>query len=272
MAPTPGTVQSHDGTTIAYERSGSGPPLVLVDGALCRRTMGPARPLAAQLAGRFTVYAYDRRGRGDSGDTPPYAPEREIEDLEALIGAAGGSAFVYGVSSGAALALDAASRGAGITKVAAFEAPFVVDDTVEPLPADFHARLDAAIADGRRGDAVRQFMQVMRRVGVPGVMTHLVRLTPPWRKLKEVAHTLPYDFAVLGDTQSGRPLSAERWAGVRVPALVLVGGKSPTWMRNGMTALTRAVPGARLEVLDGQRHMVKAKAHAPVLAEFFAGL
>jgi pimeloyl-ACP methyl ester carboxylesterase len=266
MAPTPGTVRSLDGTTIAYERSGSGPPLVLVDGALQRRTMGPSRPLAEQLAARFTVFAYDRRGRGDSGDTPPYAPEREIEDLEALIGAAGGSAFVYGVSAGAALALDAANRGAGITKVAVYEAWFVVDDTVEPLPADFQARLEAAIAEGRCGDAVRQFM---RRLGVPGLVTHLMRLTPPFRKLKEVAHTLPYDFAVLGDTQSGRPLPAERWAGVRVPVLLLVGGKSPASMRNGMAALAAVVPGARLQVLDGQTHVVKPKAHAPVLTEFF---
>ncbi len=268
MAPITGTVQSRDGTTIAYERSGAGPPLVLVDGALCQRAFGPARALAEQLGGRFTVFAYDRRGRGDSGDTTPYAPEREIEDLEAVIGAAGGRAHVYGVSSGAALALDAASRGVGVTRVAAFEAPFVVDDTMPPLPSDFRARLDAAIAEGRRGDAVRQFL---RRVGMPGVAAQLMRLVPPWRKMKAVAHTLPYDFAVLGDTQSGRPLPPERWSGISVPALVVVGGKSPVSMRNAMTALAGVVPGARFEVLDGQTHMVKAKAHAPLLSEFFAG-
>src|SRR5262249_12365626 len=95
-----GTTRSADGTLIAHEKCGAGPPLVLVDGAVCHRASGPSRPLAARLAGSFTVYAYDRRGRGESGDTAPYAPEREIEDLIAVIEAAGGQADVYGISSG----------------------------------------------------------------------------------------------------------------------------------------------------------------------------
>ena len=156
---------SKDGTPIAYDRSGTGPPLIVVDGALCYRASGPSGPMAEALAEHFHVITYDRRGRGDSGDKAPYAIEREIEDIEALIREAGGDAFVYGVSSGAALALEAANCGLPITKLAVYEAPFIVDDSRPPLPEDFRAQLDEAIATGRRGDAVRLFMTF---VGVPG--------------------------------------------------------------------------------------------------------
>jgi pimeloyl-ACP methyl ester carboxylesterase len=260
------TTRSADGSLIAYEKSGSGPPLVLVDGALCHRTSGPSRPLAARLAGAFTVYTYDRRGRGESGDTAPYAPEREAEDLVAVIEAAGGHADVYGISSGAALALDAAAAGAGIRRLALYEAPFVVDATLAPLPEEWIPTLEAALAEGRRGAAVGQFM---RRVGVPGPFIALMHVLPAWRKLCAVAHTLPYDFAVLGDTQTGNPLPAERWAAVSAPAAVLVGSKSPAWMQNGMHALARTL-GAHHETLPGQTHMVKPDVLAPVLEAFYA--
>src|SRR3954452_12976662 len=186
------TLESADGTVIAYEKSGEGPPVILVDGALCHRGSGPARPLAKALADRFTVYTYDRRGRGESGDTAPYAPEREVEDLMAVIEATGGQADVYGISSGAALALDAAAAGAGIRRLALYEAPFVVDATLAPLPEDWIPTLEAALAAGRRGAGVSQFM---RRVGVPGPFIALMHLLPAWKKLCAVAHTLPYDFA-----------------------------------------------------------------------------
>ena len=258
---------SSDGTTIAYDRVGSGPAVILVDGALCYRASGPSGPLAERLAEHFTVYTYDRRGRGDSGDTQPYAVEREVDDLESLVKEAGGSASVYGISSGAALALEAANRGLPIEKLALYEAPFIVDGTHTPRPDDYLATMDGLIAADRRGDAVKLFM---RTVGVPAIFITLMRIMPAWSKLKGVAHTLPYDFRVLGDTGSGRPLPAGRWANAPQPTLVMDGGKSPTWMRNGMRALADVLPNARYRTLNGQTHMLKPDAVAPVLVEFFA--
>jgi pimeloyl-ACP methyl ester carboxylesterase len=261
------TVTSRDGTTIAYERTGTGPPLILVDGALCHRDFGPSRPLAEQLAGDFTVISYDRRGRGESGDGEAYAVEREVEDLEALIEAAGGSAHVYGISSGAALALEAAQRDVGIDMLALYEPPFIVDDGRSPIAGDYPSRLSGYIVAERRGDAVRLFM---RQVGMPALMVHAMRLMPAWSKLKRVAHTLPYDAAVMQGTQDGRPLPEGRWPDVTVPTLVVAGGKSDPWMHSGAEALADALPNARLETLEGQNHMVKPKALAPMLAAFFA--
>jgi pimeloyl-ACP methyl ester carboxylesterase len=256
--------RSSDGTAIAYEASGEGPPLILVDGALCHRAFGPSRPLAAELTGRFTVYTYDRRGRGDSGDMAPYAVEREVEDLEAVIAAAGGSAHVYGISSGAVLALEAAHRGARVESLALYEPPFIVDDSRPPIPADYRSRLEQLVAADRRGDAVRLFM---RQVGVPVAFVALMRLMPPWRKLKAVAHTLRYDAAVMGTTQSGASLPADRWADATVPTLVVTGGKSEPWMHRGNERLADMLPNAEHTVLDGQNHMVKPKALAPLLAQ-----
>jgi pimeloyl-ACP methyl ester carboxylesterase len=263
------TVTSRDGTAIAYETTGSGPPLILVDGALCHRDVGPSRPLAEQLAGDFTVFTYDRRGRGESGDGEAYAVEREVEDIEALVEAAGGSARVYGISSGAALALEAAQRGVAIDRLALYEPPFIVDDGRSPIPRDDASRLTGYIVAGRRGDAVRLFM---RQVQMPALLVHAMRLMPAWSKLKRVAHTLPYDAAVMQGTQDGRPLPEGRWPDVTVPTLVVAGGKSHAWMHSGADALAEALPNARRETLEGQNHMVKAKALAPMLAEFFAGV
>jgi pimeloyl-ACP methyl ester carboxylesterase len=261
------SVTSADGTTIAYETTGGGPPVILVDGALGYRALGFSAKLADELADRFTVYTYDRRGRGESGDTPPYAVEREVEDIAALIEAAGGSAHLYGISSGAGLALEAANRGVPIERLALFEIPMVVDSSREPLDADYRANLDRALDDGDRGEAVRLFM---RLVGVPAPFVFVMRFMPAWSKLKASAHTLPYDQAILGDTGSGKPLPEERTAGVRVPTLAIGGGKSPEWMRNAMVAVSDAIPTAEYRTLEGQMHNVKAKALAPVLAEFFA--
>ncbi len=162
------TVRSADGTTIAFTRAGHGPALILVDGALCSRSFGPMPKLAAQLTPHFTVYTYDRRGRGASGDTAPYSADREVEDIEALVTLAGETVYVHGTSSGSALALEAAKRIPAIGKLAVYEPPFIVDDTRTPIPDDYLARLDRLVADGRRGDAVKMFM---RFVGTPAIFT-----------------------------------------------------------------------------------------------------
>lgn len=259
-------VTSADGTRIAYEVRGEGPALVLVDGALCRRSMGPARGLAEQLAAAFTVYTYDRRGRGDSGPGGAYAVDREVEDLVAVLEATGGPAHVFGASSGATLALDAARGGAPIDRLAVYESPFIVDGTRPPndlrLP-DVAAEL---VAGGRRGDAVRLFM---RTVGVPRPVIAAMRLLPTWKQMTAVAHTLPYDLSIVVPHQQGQPLSAGYYDQVAPLTLVIAGGKSPAYMRHAQAAITDALPHARLETLPGQTHMIKAKVVAPVLTRFF---
>jgi len=263
----PEKVTSNDGTDIAYTRAGAGPPLILVDGALCDRAMGPNTKLAAHLSSRFTVFTYDRRGRGESGDRAPYGVEREIDDLKAVIDVAGGSACVYGISSGGALALEAASRLSSISRLALYELPYVVDDTRTPIPANWAGHLAEMAATDRRGDAVRYFLRDC--VGVPRVVVGLMRFMPVWPKLKAVAHTLPYDARIVGDLGLGAPLPAERWAGATVPALVVAGGKSPSWMKNAMRALADVLPSAHYETLAGQTHVVKPGRLAPVLTDFF---
>jgi pimeloyl-ACP methyl ester carboxylesterase len=258
---------SKDGTSIAFERSGDGPAVILVDGALCYRKLGPMGPIKRELASGFTVLTYDRRGRGESADTAPYSVDREVEDIEALIEVAGGSAFIYGASSGAALALAAASRLTGIRKLALYEAPFIVDHTRAPQAVDYPRRMDGFIAADRRGDAVKLFMKT---VGVPTIFVAMMPLMPQWSKLKAAAHTLPYDVAIMGDTRSGNPLPVDRWAAVAMRTLVGVGGKSPLSMQNAMRALATVLPNAQLRVLDRETHIVKTRAIAPVLIEFFS--
>ena len=260
------TVQSKDGTTIAFSRTGSGPALIIVDGALCHRAFGPSAPIAKELAPYFTVITYDRRGRGESASTPPYAVEREVEDIGALIHAAGGSASVVGISSGAALALEAAKRGLSITKVALFEAPFIVDGTRTPISDDFLPQLRQLIAEGQRGEAVKQFM---RLVQVPAIGIFMMQLMPAWKKLKAAAPTLVHDITIVEPYQHGRPLPADRWSAVAQPTLVIDGGKSPAWMRNAQRALAGVIPGAKTRTLEGQTHMVNAKVLAPAVVEFF---
>lgn len=260
-------VFSKDGTMIVFDRIGQGSPLILVDGGLCHRAMGPSTPLAKLLAPHFTVFTYDRRGRGDSGDTAPYAVEREIEDLEALLNAAGGEAFVWGQSSGAVLALEATNRLSSIKKLATYEAPFIVDDSRPPTKNDW-IRINEAIAAGRHSDAVTFFL---KSVGLPTFMIALMRLMPVWSKLKAIAHTLPYDGAIMQEYQRGQPLPSRRWASVRVPTLVMNGGQSPAWMRHGNRSLANVLPNAQYRTLEGQTHNVKPKAHAPTLVEFFKG-
>jgi pimeloyl-ACP methyl ester carboxylesterase len=263
------TVRSKDGTTIAFDRLGTGPPIILAGGAFSYRGFPKLAELAELLAPRFTVINYDRRGRGDSGDTAPYAVEREIEDLRALIAAAGGSASLWGWSSGAVLGLRAAAAGAAIEKLALFEPPFIVDGGSRLPPADFATRLDELTASGRRGAATRFFMT--KGMGIPFPIVALMRFSSYWSTLEATAHTLPYDWAVLGDTVAGRPLDPEEWATATAPALVLAGERSTQQLRQGARAIAKVLPNARHRVLKGQSHNPSMKAIAPVLEEFFAG-
>jgi len=263
------TLKSRDGTTIAYERAGAGPSLILVDGALSSRSASLNTPLAALLALHFTVYTYDRRGRGDSGDTPPYSIEREIQDIEAIIQVAGGSALLLGISSGAVLALDAAARHpTKVTRVAVYEPPFVVDGSRPPITPDYLRRMKEFVAADRRGDAVKLFLT--EGVRMPGFAVTLMRLLPAWSRMKALAHTLPYDVTCMGDTTAGTPLPAERWRSVSMPALVVDGGKSPAWMRNGVKSLADLLQNATYVTLEGQTHIVKPSVLAPVLATFYS--
>jgi pimeloyl-ACP methyl ester carboxylesterase len=261
------TTHSGDGTKIAYDTAGSGPVLVLVDGALCTRRIGPGKGLARLLARDFTVINYDRRGRGDSEDADEYAVEREVEDLEAVIEAAGGPAFVFGQSSGAVLALYAAARSPQVTRLAVYEAPFIVDDTRAPTGPEYHQQLTDLLAHAKRGPAVRLFL---RLVGLPPLVIGGLRLTPLWPRLKAIAHTLPHDSLITVEHQQGRPLSPGLWAGATTPTLVLCGGASEAWMRNGMQALADALPDATLRTLEGQTHNLRPKMVAPHLVRFFA--
>lgn len=259
-------VTSADGTEIAYEVTGTGPALVLVDGAMCQRAMGPARSLATELTDRFTVLAYDRRGRGESGPgATPWTMEREVEDLLAVLEAAGGRAHVLGVSSGATLALETARRGAPIDRLALYESPFILDDTHPANDPHLAEQVQAMVDGGRRGDAVKTFL---RTVGAPAPVVLMMRFMPPWKQMTTVAHTLPYDLSIVSEHQQGRPLPAGYYDGVSCPTLVIAGGKSPAYMRNAQGAIAAAVPDARLETLPGQTHMVKAKVVAPVVASF----
>jgi pimeloyl-ACP methyl ester carboxylesterase len=259
-------VISRDGTPIAFERLGKGPALILVDGAMCSRAFGPMPKLAPLLAEQFTVFMYDRRGRGDSGDTKPYAKAREVEDIEALIREAGGSAFVLGLSSGAALALEAAASKLNIAKLAVYEPPYMIDPAVanRHRSANHEARLEQMIAAGRRGDAVRYFMRTM--VGVPAVFVVLMQLMRGvWSKLKAVAHTLPYDAAIMGDWS----LPTERLASIRTPTLAMAGGKTELRLTQAVEAVTTVLPNVQQRTLKGQTHNAKAEVLAPVVAEFF---
>jgi pimeloyl-ACP methyl ester carboxylesterase len=264
-SPFVGKVFSKDGTAIAFDRTGDGPPVILIDGALCYRGMGPSGQLAKLLSQHFTVITYDRRGRGASGDTAPYAVEREVEDIDALLNEAGGAAFVWGMSSGAVLALEAANRLRGIKKLALYEAPFIVDDT-RPTTEDDWVQIGEAVAADRRSEAVKLFL---KSVGVPGFFMALMRLMPMWSKLKAIAHTLPYDGAIVQDNQRGKPLPPSPWASVTIPALVMDGGNSPAWMLHANRRLASVLPNAQYRTLEGQTHLLKPKAHAPILVEFF---
>jgi pimeloyl-ACP methyl ester carboxylesterase len=255
-------VRSLDGTMIGYERAGGGPPLIVVDGALCSRAFGPSAKLAPLLARHFTVYTYDRRGRGDSGDAPAYAPAREIEDLAALLGEAGGSAALLGLSSGGALALEAAAAGLPVTGVVAYEPPYV-DDAGTRGGHEHEGRLKELLARGDRGGAVTYFMKDM--VGAPTPIVLMIRLMPwVWRKLKAVAHTLPYDAALMTAFRVPRA----RFAMIRTPALVMHGSKTDTRLKEAAETIATAIPGAEHRELQDQTHNVKPGVLVPAVTDF----
>jgi pimeloyl-ACP methyl ester carboxylesterase len=263
-------VTSKDGTAIAYERLGAGPAVILVGGAFVDRSENA--PLAAELAERFSVYNYDRRGRGDSGDTRPYAVEREIEDLEALIAEAGGAAHLYGISSGGALVLEAAAAGVGVDRLAVYEVPYDMAEGGRRRHREYVAGLERFLAEGRRGDAAELFM---RLAGASDEMVAGARSSPMWPGLEAIAHTLLYDAACMGDN---RP-PTDRLARITRPTLVATGGASPESFVGGggdffaraADAIAAGIPRAQRLTVEGQTHQADPKVMATVLERFFTG-
>jgi pimeloyl-ACP methyl ester carboxylesterase len=255
-------LRSSDGTTIAFDRLGVGTPVILVSGASTARSIHTQ--LAELLAGDFTVFNYDRRGRGDSGDTPPYSIEREVEDLHAVVTEAGGAAAVFGNSSGAVLALHAAAAGLPLTKLALWEPPFMVDPDAPRRQREYVAQLTELLDAGRRGDAMALFMKT---VGLPEAMIAGMRQAPMWPGMETIAHTLAYDANIMGDSTVPTGLVSS----VTAPTLVLDGSDTGAWAANSAQALTAALPNPRHRTLNGQSHAVAWDVLAPVLRELFTG-
>jgi pimeloyl-ACP methyl ester carboxylesterase len=255
------TIRSADGTPIAVDCAGAGPALILVVGALQDRSA--TRPLAAALTPYFTVCNYDRRGRGASGDTAPYSVEREIEDFSAVLAQAGGSAFVYGHSSGAALALEAAARGLAITKLVAYEPPYVLTKPESKRRAALASTVGDLLAAGRQGDAVEHFL--IEAVGLRPPVVQVLRGSRHWSPMEQLAPTLPYDFAVL----DGAAIPASRLGRISIPTLFLDGAASPGWAREPVRAAAACVPGARHASLAQQDHSVAQSIIAPLLVSYF---
>ena len=256
------TAVSADGTKIAFDQTGDGPPVILVLGAFNERPTGA--PLAKALESDFTVFNYDRRGRGASGDTQPYEVEREVDDLEALISAAGGAARVFGYSSGAILALEAAAHGLNITQLALYDAPIMVGDERPRPPKDMAARLAKLVVAGRRGEAVEQFKT--RMVGIPEDVVAAMRHAPFRPALEAIAHTLVYDATLVGDMT----LPTAKLRTIKAPTLVVYGCASPAFMGSAAKAMAKALPDGQVRGLDGQNHDIDPAALGPVLMEFFA--
>jgi pimeloyl-ACP methyl ester carboxylesterase len=257
-------VTSKDGTTIAYDRIGQGPEVVNVGGILGDRSQ--QADLAQLLASHFTVYNFDRRGRGESADTPPYAVEREVEDIAAMLDAAGGSAFVYGTSGCAALCLEAAARGLSpnMKKLALWEPPYIVDDSRPPVPQDYLEQLRTMLREGRRGDMIELFFT--QAVGLPAEFVAPMRQSPFWAAQEAFAPTLVDEAILMGNGSFKLP--TERIARVTAPTLVLDGGTTP-WLSHAADAVADALPNPQRRTLAGQPHNVDAQAMAPVLVEFF---
>ena len=256
-------LSSRDGTSIGYDSQGEGPALILVDGALTVHSSGSGE-LATLLAPHFTVYGFDRRGRGKSGDTLPYAVDREIDDIEALIDRAGGSAFLYGHSSGGPLAMRAAIRlGSKVSKIAMYEPPYNNDPGAQESWSQYLRQLKVALAEGRRSDAMALFM---RFVGTPAERIEGMRRAPFWPGMEAVAPTLAYDHAaILGEPWS---VPAGLAARVPVPALVMSGDAGLPFMPDAARVLSQAIPRGQLRTLAGQTHEVNPGVLAPVVVEF----
>jgi pimeloyl-ACP methyl ester carboxylesterase len=258
---------SADGTEIAFDRTGTGPALVIVGGAWNDRHS--ATDLAEALASSFTVHCYDRRGRGDSGFAEPYAVEREIEDLQAVIEAAGGTARLFGHSSGAALALETTARSVSVSRLAMYEPPYIVDDSRPPLPTDYVEHLEELVAAGKGREVIRYFMTTA--VGMPPEMIDPIVNSPMAGAMAPLAHTVSYDGRVmLSGSMHGQPLPVEWRDAVTVPTLVMDGSNSPGWIRNAARALVRLLPDVSYRTLEGQDHGATPESIAPVLEDFLA--
>lgn len=262
------TLTSRDGTTIAFDKVGAGPVVILVDGALGHRADPNQQQLANLISAHFTVFNYDRRGRGDSGDTQPYAVEREIEDIDALISAAGGTAYLYGMSSGAILALRAANQlGEKIKMLALYEPPFILDDSRPPLPGDYVEQLNNAIADGNRSKAVEIFMT--QAILIPAEYLDGMKADPMWASMEQVAHTLVYDGMVSREFMAGRPWASDTWDGVIAKTHVITGENSESFFHAAAQTLASDLADAESRQLTGQDHNVAMDALAPLLIQFY---
>jgi pimeloyl-ACP methyl ester carboxylesterase len=265
---TMATVTSADGTGISYDSVGEGPPIVLVAGATQHRAIDETTPkLQTLLAdGGFTVINYDRRGRGESGDTLPYAPEREFEDLEALVAAVGGEAVVYGMSSGAILAVEAAANGVAMLSLVMYEPPCLLDhDGPEPID-DYLDTLDGFVAAGKAGEAMAYFLEVVAEM--PPEAIEQFRASPTWPAFEAVGHTIANDARIMDPLGQGEPIPPGSWDTAAQPTLVLAGGDSPAWMQSAAAKVAAALPSGEVRTLPGQTHEFDPAVLAPVMLEF----
>ena len=264
--PKAGVATSKDGTRISFEISGDGPTtVVIVAGALGFKDFPYLREFAAEFAKAFRVVMYDRRGRGGSSDTLPYSVEKEIEDLDAVVRASGNSPIVFGTSSGAALALEAAAHGVPMRGLVAFEPPYMVGEHRKPAHARYESDVRGFISRGDRDGAVKLFM---RTVGLPAIAVAVMRLLPFWKTLLPVAHTLPYDATIM----NGFELPSRRLGAIRVPTLVVGGGKSPASLKAAVRAVGESIPGARVIEIPKQTHAIKAAVVLPAVRQFASSL
>lgn len=254
-------VTSKDGTLLAYDVYGNGPALIYITGASCFRSFMPVVQDAKAFAKEFTVYNYDRRGRGDSGNTLPWSVEREVEDIEAMIDAAGGKACLYGHSSGAVLALEAAMRlGDKVQKVVMYDAPYVHDQTEKAEYGRLSQKVHQLLKNGKNVEAMKSFL---KGIGMPKAFIFFLPLFPGWRTMVALAPTLAYDIALTSDVP---PI--KRATRVAVPTQIIVGQKSPEGIHDVADQLAKAIPNAKFSTLAGQDHMVSAKALLPMLVGF----
>ncbi len=264
------TVTSEDGTTIAYDRYGDGPAVILVNGALGYRKFKKFEQLATALSEHCTVINYDRRGRGDSSEAGPASVQHEVDDIAALIEAVGGQASLFGWSSGGAVALRAVAADIGVEKLVIYETPFTTDPDAKYPADDYGARLEQLVAAGDRTGAAKHFMR--KAVGIPAPFVAVMSLLPMFKKVAANGHTLMFDYAALGDhNMHGSPLRAEEWATVTCPTLVAYGAKTASGHKHASRALADVLPNATLRELPGQNHNVSTNAIVPVLAEFVTG-
>lgn len=263
------TVTSRDGTKIAFEKVGSGSAVILVNGAMSyRRAFDTTLEDLAELLGEhFTVYDYDRRGRGESTNTEPFTKVREIEDIQALVAEAGGEAMLVGFSSGGAVTLETTAVTPGVTKAFVYEVPFIVDNSRQPLD-DYEGHTTKLVAEGKLDELIEYFITVV--AGIPAEFVGGIKQDQAmWARMRAIAPTIPHDAAFMSEFMKGKPLPAGYWAKVKVPVLVGDGGASPAWLRNAARALAQALPHASRKTFEGQTHSFDPMVLAPVIIEFF---